>query len=189
MTLSAPQGLYETFLFTDGAYAFASWLGVRDWYEAREHYAALQSLAITPVQWSVRSETDATYFVAQIADKEVFGFGITRHANQFWVCLNTEPLGVEVCTECSFDFWIDGRHLELGNISGVTRRISADDAAFRVIPDQEGQDGTTQQECLSADKEVLVLVRKENVPIVRLRLVTADPAPLWGALQQPATVL
>ena len=187
VTLSAPaQGLHETFLFTGGAYALASWLGVADWYEAREHYGALQALAITPVQWSVRSEPDATYFVAHLADKEVLGFGVTRHADQFWVCLNTEPLGVDVNPQCAFDFWIDGVHLELGAVSGTTRRIGTDDAAFRVVADKQGQDRAIMQQCLVSNKEVLVLVRKDEVPLVRLRLAIADPAPFWDAVEHPA---
>lgn len=186
VTLRAPQGLHETFLFMDGAYAFASWLGVVDWYAARDHYAALQALDATPVHWTVRSEPDATYFVAVLADKEVLGFGMPRHANQFWLCLNTEPLGVVVNQQCAFDFWIDGVHVELGTTPSVTRRVGKDNAAFRVIPDKEGQDQATMRQWLQPDKEVLVLVRNKDLPVVRLRLAMADPAPYWDALQQPA---
>lgn len=189
VTLRAPQGLHETFLFTGGAYAFASWLGVRDWYKAGEHYAALQTLSITPVQWDVRAESDATYFAAHLGNKEVLGFAITRHVNQqLWVCLNTVPLGVVIHPECEFDIWIGGLHLELGFISGVTRRIGADDATFRILPGLEGRDRALLGQCFGAGKEVLVLVRHEDVPIVRLRLAMADPAPLMQALEPHASV-
>ena len=187
LTLSASQGLHETFLF-DNAYAFASWMGVRDWYEALDKHSALQTLAITPVQWSVRPESDATYFVAQHEGKEVLGFGFTRRADQFWVCLNTEPLGVGVSSDCTFHFWIDAQHLELGNLQDITKRIGTDDAAFRICPHQEGHDWEYIQQCLGNANAVFILVERNEVPIVRLRLALADPSPFWEAIQRPATV-
>ena len=71
-------------------------------------------------------------------------------------------------------------------MSGTTRRIGTDDAAFRVVADKQGQDRAIMQQCLVSNKEVLVLVRKDEVPLVRLRLAIADPAPFWDAVEQPA---
>lgn len=188
LTLSSPQGLHEVFLFTDNAYAFASWMGVREWYEAAHKYRALQALPITPVQWSVRQESDAVYFVAQRDGKEVLGFGFTRHADQFWVCLNTEPLGVSVNSGCSFNFWIGGQRLELGNVQGITRHIGVDDAAFRVAPGDDSQDRAYMHQCLGRANEAVVLVESNEVPLVRLRLALTDPAPFWHAIQSFASV-
>lgn len=187
LTLSSPQGLHETFLFSDNVYAFASWLGVRDWYEASHKYNALQEIPITLVQWSVRQESDATYFVAQHEGKELLGFGFTRRTDQFWVCLNTEPLGVVLDSGCAFFFWLDGQRLELGNYPGITRRLGRDDAAFRVCADKEGQDRAFMQQCLGNTKELIILVESNHVPVVRLYLALADPAPYWQALQNIAT--
>ncbi len=44
VTLRALKGLNETFLFTTGAYAFASWLAVVDWYTAMDKYRSLQEM-------------------------------------------------------------------------------------------------------------------------------------------------
>lgn len=188
LTLSAPQGLHETILLTDNAYAFASWMGVREWYESAHKYQALQEIPITPVQWSIRHEPDAIYFVAQQDGKELLGFGFTRHADQFWICLNTEPLGVGLNTECTFYFWLDGQRLELLNLPGITQRIGVDDAAFRVMPSTDGQDRAYMQQCLSNAKELVVLVENQQTPMVHLRFVVGNSSPYWQALQNLAVV-
>lgn len=182
LALSGGHGLNETFLFIDGAYAFASWLGVQDWYRAREIHAELHTLAYCPAQWAVRSESDAHYFVAQHENKEIFGFGLTKNTGQFWICLNTEPLGVVIDSNCIFDFWVDERHLELGKTPGVTRRIGCDDAAFQVIQEADETGTTYIQKCLGSAKDVLIQVQRNGTPTVRLRLAMMDPSPFWNAI-------
>jgi Protein of unknown function (DUF4236) len=183
LTPCSPQGLIETFLFMDNTYAFASWMGVRDWYEAAHKYQALQALPMTEVQWIVREDSDASYFVAQHDGKELLGLGLTRQTQQFWVCLNTEPLGVGVNSGCTFHFWLDGQQLELGNLPGLTQHIGADNAAFRVSPSRESHDQGYMQQCLSSALDAVVLVECNAAPVVRLRLALADPAPFWRAVQ------
>lgn len=186
VTLRATQGLHETFLFTGGAYALASWLGVVDWYEALDKHRALQALPVVQLPWTVRSEPGAAYFMALHEDTEWMGFGLPRHADEFWVCLNAKPSGVVFDQDCTFYFWLDGQPLELGAIPDNTRRVVPHAAAFRVTGHPEGQDRAVLQQLLGSAKEAMVLVESKGVPTVRLRLALADPAPFWDAIQQPA---
>jgi hypothetical protein len=188
VTLSASQGLHETFLFTDGAYAFASWMSVRGWYEALEKYRALQKIAVTELPWIVRSEPGATYFMALHEDTELLGFGLPRHADEFWVCVNAKSSGTVFDDDCTFYFWLDGQPLELWNVPGATRRMVPDAAAFRVAVHTEGHDRAILRKGLESAKEVLVLVEKQGVPTLRLRLALVNPAPFWDAVQQPFSV-
>lgn len=186
MTLRAPQGLHETFLFTEGAYAFASWLAVGDWYKAMDKYRSLQDLPAVELPWSVRSEPAATYFMALHDDTEWMGFAFTRQADQYWVCLNAKPSGVVFDQDCAFYFWIDGQPLELGTITDADRHILPDAAAFQVNVHPQGQDRAVLEEHLGSAKEALVLVERKDVAIVRLRLKLSDPLPFWHAVEQPA---
>lgn len=186
VTLRAPQGLHETFLFTDGALAFASWLAVVDWYKAMEKYRSLPEMQVVEMPWAVRSEPAATYFMALHEDTEWMGFAFTRQADQYWVCLNAKPSGVVFDDTCTFYFWIDGHPLDLGTIKDVNRHILPDAAAFRVHAHPQGQDRAVLEQHLGTAKEALVLVERMDVPIVRLRLKLPDPSQFWHAVEQPA---
>lgn len=186
VTLRAPQGLHETFLFTEAAYAFASWSAVVDWYAALDKYRALQELPAVESPWTVRSEPAATYFMALHDDTELIGFAFTRQGDQYWVCLNAKPSGVVFDQECTFYFWIDGHPLELGTITDANRHILPDAAAFRVAVHPYGQERAVLEQHLGSAQEVLVLVERKGAAIVRLRLKLSDPSPFWHAVAQPA---
>lgn len=186
VTLTSPQGLDERFLFTDNAFAFAAWIGVRDWYDELAKFKELRELPITPVQWMVRPEDDAVYLTAQQRNHEILGFGLTRHTEQFWFCINTEPMGVSITQDCDFHLWIDGLHMNLGRVTGITHRMDTGSAAFQIAPSPDLSSRDYMTRCLGSAKEAIILVRRDEVHLVRLRLALADPTPFWRALQDTA---